>query len=604
MVFQVKQKFVSLGLAGRLAVGVIAIQLAAFLALAGNLSQAWLPLLAWGAMVALAACLGLAWFVHCTLHRPLASLLEAARAMAAGDYERPVAANFGGEIGQLAASLESMRRSVRQNTEDLKESRRRFQTLFEQAPCHISVQDRNLRLLAFNKLFEDDFGASKGAYCYQVYKGRSGPCPVCAVDKAFQDGQSHSAEETVLGKDGKPRHFLNLTAPIFDNQGRVTSVMEMATDITPLRALEDELKASEEKYRLFFDIDPNPLFVFERENFQIVQANRRAVEVYGRPKEELAGLSFLLLAPPDQRQALREFLDSGESLSPRLPQLTGQGRRFYVNLRVARLYSGGRRAIIASADDLTDSLQAEQQLVQAAKMATLGEMSAGVAHELNQPLTVMGAAASYISKQLARGREIAPERLAEVAAEVTGQVERARRIIDHLRAFGRKGEVERERVDLNQPVQAVLGLVGRQLQVHDITLHLELAQSLPLAWAQGNRLEQVFINLLLNARDAIEERLAGEPGSGQGEITIKTWAGKGRVWARVADNGPGMPPEVAEKVFDPFFTTKEVGKGTGLGLSISYGILRDFGGGIEVAGNPGQGARFTLWLPTAREEEA
>jgi histidine kinase len=137
--------------------------------------------------------------------------------------------------------------------------------------------------------------------------------------------------------------------------------------------------------------------------------------------------------------------------------------------------------------------------------------------------------------------------------------------------------------------------------VHDIAVELEMEEPLPPVWADANRLEQVFINLVLNARDSIEERrAAGRPGPGL--IRVAAAGREGRVVVSVADNGAGVPPELEERIFEPFFTTKEVGKGTGLGLSISYGIVRDYNGSIEIESRPGEGATFRVSLPAAPEE--
>jgi histidine kinase len=193
--------------------------------------------------------------------------------------------------------------------------------------------------------------------------------------------------------------------------------------------------------------------------------------------------------------------------------------------------------------------------------------------------------------------------LKEVAAELTAQVRRAERIINHLREFGRKAQVARGRVDINQPIQGVFHLLGQQLHLHDIEVKLELSKDPPLVWADANRLEQVFINLVLNARDAIEDRRKAEPGLA-GQITVRSERRDGQARVSIGDNGAGIPAELTARIFEPFFTTKEVGRGTGLGLSISYGIVRDYGGSIAVESAPGQGTTFRLELPAAGEEEA
>ncbi|MCB2188458.1 MAG: PAS domain-containing sensor histidine kinase, partial [Deltaproteobacteria bacterium] len=239
----------------------------------------------------------------------------------------------------------------------------------------------------------------------------------------------------------------------------------------------------------------------------------------------------------------------------------------------------------------------------AAKMATLGEMSAGVAHELNQPLSVLATGGHLLARQTQKGAPPDPALVAQVAREIEEQVGRATRIINHLREFGRKAEVSRSLIDVTEPIAGVFQLLGQQMRVHDIAVHLDLPAGLPPVWADKNRMEQVFINLLLNARDAIDERRQAGDRRG-GEISVAAREENGQAVVMVRDNGIGIPPALRSRIFEPFFTTKEVGRGTGLGLSISYGIVRDYGGTITVESCPGQGSCFRVSFPLAAEEAA
>ena len=535
------------------------------------------------------------------LIQPLSHLNRAAGRIAKGDYDQPVTPSSQDEIGSLALALEQMRQSVKQKTRALKESRQQFQTLFEQVPCYISVQDKDFKLVALNTMFARDFSAQIGEYCYRCYKGLDHKCNNCAVEKSFADGKVHSSEETVTHADGTTRYMLNLTAPILDAKGDIVAVMEMGTDVTKIRHLEDELIKSEEKYRLFFDNDPNSIFVFDQASHEILDANDRALSEFGYAKEELIGMSFEQLLESAEQERLNSLLSAGGRLLARLQMRIKSGQSIMVNLRASFGEHLGRKAVIAATADISEILEAEEQLVQAAKMATLGEMSAGIAHELNQPLSVLATSARILTKQQS-GTRFSPEIIAEVAREVAQQVERATRIINHLREFGRKNQVERSRVDLLSPLNGVFQLMGQQLKVHDIKVEIETPQHLPAVWGEQNRLEQVFINLVLNARDSIDEKRRAKPGM-KGVISIQAGSRKDMVWVRISDNGVGIPPNILDRVFEPFFTTKEVGKGTGLGLSISYGIIRDFGGSIEAESQPGMGASFTLNLLRAGEDD-
>ncbi|MBU1156913.1 MAG: PAS domain S-box protein [Proteobacteria bacterium] len=557
----------------------------------------------YAALLSAVICAVVAVFTFLFVNRPLTSLLGATRRITEGDYDQPIAPKTDDEIGAVAEAFDLMRRGIKEKTEDLELERRQYQRLFEEVPCYITVQDADFRLLAHNKRFEGDFGPSLGQHCYLAYKGRDSRCPNCAVAKTFADGRAHSAEEKVVGADGSPRYFLNLTSPITDKRGNIVAVMEMATDITDVLRLEEELKRSEEKYRLFFNNDPNPIFVFDADTLEILDANDRAASEYGYPLPKLVGRSFLDLTPAADRSQVRNFIALKGAFLSTVRQVRAGGEVFFVNLRASYGEHMGRKAVIATTSDMTERLQTEQQLIQAAKMATLGEMSAGVAHELNQPLSVIATGSSFLNKLVSRGQAPTPEELLQVAKEMSQQVERARRIISHLREFGRKHEVTAESISLNEPIQGVLGLLGQQLRVHNIQVETDLDPNLPPILGDVNRLEQVFINLIMNARDAIEERRSKLPEM-EGSIKIASLAQEGRAVVTVADNGGGIPAGSQDRIFEPFFTTKEVGKGTGLGLSISYGIVRDFGGSIQVENQPGEGAVFRLSFPVRREAKA
>ncbi|MEW5912190.1 MAG: PAS domain S-box protein [Thermodesulfobacteriota bacterium] len=564
-----------------------------------EVAQSTRQVLIYAAAGFVAICMVVALFTFYLVNRPLSSLLGATRQITQGDYQHPITARTDDELGDLARSFDLMRRGIKDKTEDLEQSRRQYQRLFEEVPCYISVQDADFKLVAHNRMFERDFGYSIGRHCYVAYKGRTTKCPHCAVDKTFRDGRVHSAEETVVGADGKPIYFLNLTTPLTNKQGDIIAVMEMATDITDIRRLEEELKRSEEKYRLFFNNDPNPIFVFDAASLEILDANDRAASEYGYEPGSLIGRSFLDLTHPGDRGRVRSFIEGQEAFLPTVRQVRSSGDTYFANLRASYGEHLGRRAVIATTNDITQRLQTEQQLIQAAKMATLGEMSAGVAHELNQPLSVIATGSDYLRKVVDGGGLPDAATLREVATELTGQVERARRIISHLREFGRKHEVAAQNVSINDAIHGVFALLGQQLAVHNIRVQTDLAADLPPIRGELNRLEQVFINLVMNARDAIEQ--GREEGAAEGLIRVASAAEGGRVVVTVSDNGCGIAAADLDRIFEPFFTTKEVGKGTGLGLSISYGIVRDFGGSIEVESQPGEGTTFRLSFPVSQE---
>jgi histidine kinase len=225
-------------------------------------------------------------------------------------------------------------------------------------------------------------------------------------------------------------------------------------------------------------------------------------------------------------------------------------------------------------------------------------MATGVAHELNQPLSVIKTASNFFIRKVRKKEPIKEEILSTMAEEIDSHVDRASKIINHLRQFGRKSDLGQESVQINQIIMKAFDIFSQQLKVRGIDTIWELQDDLPDIMADADRLEQVFINLLINARDAIMDRSEkeGRPDLDK-KIFLRTRSEQNKVVIEVCDTGIGIAPAIADKIFEPFFTTKEVGKGTGLGLSISYGIIQDFGGSIRVADNDPQGVCFVMTFP-------
>jgi C4-dicarboxylate-specific signal transduction histidine kinase len=320
----------------------------------------------------------------------------------------------------------------------------------------------------------------------------------------------------------------------------------------------------------------------------------------------------------DQRKAMLHILVDYEQDRRRLGQQTERldnSRRALLhilqdshgsNLRLER----ARRAMIHIMGDLhemtremqrreQDLREKQEQLVQAGKLATLGELTTGVAHELNNPLNNIGLFIGNVIDQIrlgGGGDSLDLDHIAQQLDQATAQVRKATEIISHLRTFGRAAPVSREAVSVNEVVMHALSLMQEQLRLRDIEVTLDLCPDSPIVAASPIQLEQVFINLLTNARDALADVPAAER---RIEISSTVRAG----WADVVvrDTGPGIPAGLERRIFDPFFTTKGVGKGTGLGLAITYGILKDHGGSITVVTQSQSGAAFLVQLPQLQE---
>jgi C4-dicarboxylate-specific signal transduction histidine kinase len=288
----------------------------------------------------------------------------------------------------------------------------------------------------------------------------------------------------------------------------------------------------------------------------------------------------------DQRKAMLHILkDSNES-----------------NLRLGN----SRKAMIHIMGDLRETTQEmerreqelrdkQEQLVQAGKLATLGELTTGVAHELNNPLNNIGLYVGNVIDRVHLG-ELDSERALADLEKAMDQVRKATEIISHLRTFGRATTVTLERVDVDDVIERALSLMHEQLRLRAIEVDLDLSPDELVVLGNPIQLEQVFINLLTNARDALTD-------APQRKIRISSKLDGDKIGIVLEDTGPGIPLRIQQRIFDPFFTTKEVGAGTGLGLSITYSIVKEHGGEITLAPSR-YGARFEIAFPSGGEQPA
>jgi histidine kinase len=426
-------------------------------------------------------------------------------------------------------------------------------------------------------------------------------CLDCPVEKTFRDGRSHWSEETGYVKDGTQAHWLVTTAPMRNAAGEVDSVMEMCLDITTRKRLEEDLRRSEKKYWAIFNNIPNPVFVLDPSNLRILDCNDRVSPVYGWHKEELTGTSFLDLFSPNDRQNAFQLIRSSQIIN-QMKQVTRKGTVIFVSIRISPSEYGDKQVLLVTTSDITKRLETEQQLIQSNKMTTLGEMASGIAHELNQPLAVIKTASNYLRKKKAKGEAVRDEIMTTMLEEIDANVDRSTKIINHLRDFSRKPNMELVPVQLGEVMAKAMDIFSQQLKLREIEVKWDLEEGLPDIKGEQGQLEQVFINLLINARDAIEDRWGYKDGGwGRKEILLRTQRVDGSVQAQVKDTGCGIPKALLDRIFEPFFTTKEVSKGTGLGLSITYRIVQDCGGRIDVDSIEGQGTTFTLTFPAAEE---
>ncbi len=230
--------------------------------------------------------------------RPINRLIKDTRHIARGKFDRlENRMRSKDEIGQLASAINSMGREIKEKQHQLNLEKTRYQYLFEQVPCTITVQNRDFQLIEFNQEFARRFNPKYGQHCYAAYKGLSSKCMNCPVEKTFLDGNSHFSEESGVNRDGSPAHWFVKTAPLLDENGTVTAAMEMSLDISRRKKLEEKVRISETKYQAIFKNIPNPVFILDKTNLVIIDCNDAAQSVYGYDREALKGKGFSVLFP-------------------------------------------------------------------------------------------------------------------------------------------------------------------------------------------------------------------------------------------------------------------------------------------------------------------
>ncbi len=377
-----------------------------------------------------------------------------------------------------------------------------------------------------------------------------------------------------------------------EQAGFVQQLAEYAAVAVSNARLYQRLMESEERYRIYIENAPCVIWEADDEG-RFTYCSPQIEKLLGCTADELVGhtsYEFLIHA------------DDADEFKKRVRQMSREGREEYtlrhrashrdgsilhieVGIRPVRDDAGRVVKYQGAARDVSEKVELQARLIQSAKLSGIGQMISGVAHELNNTLTtVMG------YSQLLQAADVDQD-VKEDLQRIYDDALRAQRIVRNLLTFARQKKPDHGPVDINEVIERTLALRRYQLKVDDVEVVTELAESLPWTMADSYQLQQVFLNITNNARQAILQM-------GGGTLTVGSeLMDDDTICVTFADTGPGMPPEVLEKIFDPFFTTKDVGAGTGLGLSVSHDIIQEHGGRIWAESAPGQGATFIVELP-------
>ncbi len=405
-------------------------------------------------------------------------------------------------------------------------------------------------------------------------------------------GQAGRLEFELEGLKGTRRWLEMNAVPLRRPDGSTTGVLGVAHDNTQRRRTELLLRQSEERHRLLVEVSPDAIFVSRGD--RIVFVNNVALRLFGagRPEDMIGRSPFDFIHPDFQamtRDRIRQLVESGQSV-PLLEEkfVRLDGATVDVEVAAVRFFDQEGPAIQIVLRDITERRRLQEQLRRTERIAELGTLASGMAHEIGTPMNVILGRAEYLMERTS------DETLKKGLQTIVTQVERITRVMNQLLAFARRRPVNRLPVDLRKILADCLEIFHERLSRHGIQVDVNADDTLPQAEADADQISQVLLNLIINAVHAMPEG---------GALQFGVSGDDGMVRLTVSDTGHGIAKEDMAKIFDPFFTTKEVGKGTGLGLTVVKGIMEEHGGGISVESEPGRGTVFTLQLP-ARKAKA
>ena len=635
------------------------------------------------------------------------------------------------QLHQAQQSIITQRTEMRERVE---EERKRIQQIFDSIPDQIVLIDPDMRIQRANASFYDSVEESaetvQGRYCYDVEHRIRGDCQVavdnCLFADVMRDSQTHSLIRKHFDKEGNPHYTSLVAAPLKDEMGDATGVIEMSRDITHRIRLEEELKATEIRLQQFMEMAPLASWVKNTQG-QYLEANPAMCKLLGRSSSQILGHTDLENLPREAANALREgdrrILAGHELLSYetqirldetlkdlsiiKYPVLDGNGRVRAVggvcldvtarkraerelvrtqeylqsildnsplaiittdlDARIVSFNRGAEKILGYETDEVKGRLAADlyatpgireslvkqveqsgavsgfetdllrkdgsvvpmsvtialltdsqgnhlgtvgigrdvsqrkelmNQIIRSERLAAVGRLAAGVAHEINNPLAIIKSVAGFMQDLRAadtdEARATLEEELEIGLPKIEEQVRRCRSITARLLGFARKSEARLEVADVNRAIVEVLPFLEKEARMAQIQVHRQLSEDLPKVKVEDVQLEELLINLITNAIQALAE------GAG-GNIWIRSFLEESKVIVSIRDDGPGIAAAVRDRLFDPFVSTKPMGQGTGLGLSICYGIVKRYDGEIRVESEEGQGATFYLVLPVNRE---
>lgn len=481
--------------------------------------------------------------------------------------------------------------------EVLKEEREKFKAVVDSAQDAIYIKDTHGRYTTMNPAGARLFGLRpqdvEGMTDVDLFGSKEGR-EIQKIDKDILARKTPRTYEQLRKYNGGKHYFHTTKVPYFSPNGDVIGLIGIGRDLTEQRKSLQMVEYFREYAENIVLHLPLSLLVVNRAlciNF----ANQHFLSRMRMKREDITGKSLdvvfskALIKTTTLDKKLMEIVKGGTDIVR--DRFISRGRCYDYVITPLKEQSGKRRNALLVMEDITETVAMEDHLLHAEKLAAVGKFTAAVAHEINNPLSVVVGNIQYLLSNIHEVNLCSPKEvknLEEMLKTANNEARRCADIVRNLLHFSHKGEAKHAETDLNRVIERTMQMLKPQIKVSRMKTRLDLADNLPAVMGNANRLQQVFVNLVLNAQQAMNEG---------GKLVIKTAAVGNHVRVSFTDTGPGIPKKYLHRIFEPFYTTKAAGKGTGLGLFIVHSIMQDHHGEIEIQSKRGLGATFILKFP-------
>ncbi len=459
-----------------------------------------------------------------------------------------------------------------------------YKQYFESMPCYLTVQDKNLRVIEANRWFKEDFGEIEGRYCYQVYKNRSDKCEVCPVERTFRDGQRHSSEEHVKCLDGTEVSVIVYTTPIYNDEGEITAVMEMSTDITEIKALQKQLRESRQLYQTLFEEVPCFISIQDRD-LRIIHANRlhkeafgtflgcKCYEVYKHRTEECYPCT------------VRQTFEDGKVYSHEevVTLRGGETMNVLVHTAPIRDATGEISSVVEMTSDITQIRELQD------KLTSIGLLISSISHGIKGLLNGLNGGIYLVNNGMQKDNR---DRLEKGWEIVLRNVSRIRSMVLDILYYAKDREPMLEMISIDELASEVCSIIRPKAEEQKIDFICQVEEGIGEFEVDKQAIRAMLVNLLENSVDAC--RVDKKKTSHQVRFEIKSDLND--IVLIAEDNGIGMEQETCDKAFSLFFSSKG-NEGTGLGLFIANKIATTHKGSIHLESGVNKGSIFTVKIP-------